>query len=289
MGRPRPVREVMALLGSNPLICCPLDASNPTKNYGSGGDFTLNGGGLVGARGASEFITRSAKFNATLEQSLYVQNFNTVDSKTFSFMVSFKPTSTTPDIRQIIYFDNGYFEMSYSYTSKNLYIKGKNTSGTTILDVTLNKSTIGTLNNNSLYLFSFDLSDVAKKNIYESTYLSNLAGFVTFTTYTDDFIDFTRAQCNIGAANSTNFVEGDMSILYFTTDYIDFSLESNRNLFVNQLGYPRDLTPLIADATIPTPLIYLPFDDTSNLGKNLGTGGDFTKVGTVTAGADFTI
>ena len=60
-------------------------------------------------------------------------------------------------------------------------------------------------------------------------------------------------------------------------------------MFVNQLGYPRDLTPLIADATIPTPLIYLPFDDTANLGKNNGTGGDFTINGSISQGADFAI
>ena len=77
--------------------------------------------------------------------------------------------------------------------------------------------------------------------------------------------------------------------MYFTTDYIDFSQESNRNLFVNQLGYPRDLSKEIEAGNIPKPLIYLPFDDTSNLGKNLGTGGDFTVIGNVTPGVDFTI
>ena len=57
--KPIPVRKAMETLGSNPLICMPIDASNPTKNYGSGGDFTLNGGGLLGARGMSEYIARS--------------------------------------------------------------------------------------------------------------------------------------------------------------------------------------------------------------------------------------
>jgi hypothetical protein len=33
----------------------------------------------------------------------------------------------------------------------------------------------------------------------------------------------------------------NMSNIYMTTDYIDFSQEANRNLFVNQLGYVRSL------------------------------------------------
>jgi hypothetical protein len=36
--RPIPVRKAMETLGSNPLICMPISADNPTKNYGSGGD-----------------------------------------------------------------------------------------------------------------------------------------------------------------------------------------------------------------------------------------------------------
>jgi hypothetical protein len=85
------------------------------------------------------------------------------------------------------------------------------------------------------------------------------------------------------------FWAGYIGSAYFTTDYIDFSEEANINLFVSQLGYPRDLQPLINDGIIPNPAIYLPFDDPDNLGKNNGTGGDFTVNGTVSVGQDFTI
>jgi len=89
-------------------------------------------------------------------------------------------------------------------------------------------------------------------------------------------------------ATPADFFDGDIGFTYFTTDYIDFSKEANRNLFVNQLGYPRDLQPLIDEGTIPNPLIYLDFADPDNLGNNKGTGGDFTINGTVTSGSDFT-
>jgi len=63
--KPIPVRTAMANLGSNPLICMPIDASSPTTNYGSGGNFVLNGGGLIGSRGASEYIGRTIVSDAS--------------------------------------------------------------------------------------------------------------------------------------------------------------------------------------------------------------------------------
>lgn len=85
--------------------------------------------------------------------------------------------------------------------------------------------------------------------------------------------------------NETEF-EWEISNIYFTDQYIDFSQEENRNKFVDQLGYPRDLKKAIDSGEIPEPLIYLPFDDPNNLWKNLGTGWDFTVNWTVTQGAD---
>ena len=63
--KPIPVRKAMETLGSNPLICMPIDASAPHINYGSGGDFVLNGGGLQGSRGASEYIGRTIVSDAS--------------------------------------------------------------------------------------------------------------------------------------------------------------------------------------------------------------------------------
>jgi hypothetical protein len=73
---------------------------------------------------------------------------------------------------------------------------------------------------------------------------------------------------------------------YLSDSYIDFSQESNRNLFIDQLGFPKNLQKQIDDGVIAEPLIYMPFDDTDALGTNNGTGGNFTVNGTVTAGAD---
>ena len=63
--KPIPVRKAMETLGSNPLICMPISADAPTLNYGSGGNFVLNGGGLQGSRGASEYIPRTIVSDAS--------------------------------------------------------------------------------------------------------------------------------------------------------------------------------------------------------------------------------
>ena len=100
-----------------------------------------------------------------------------------------------------------------------------------------------------------------------------------------------RIIFNIGCIGRTyngGYWDGDLGFLYFNNSYTDFSQEANRNKFVDQLGYPRDLTQQISDGDIPNPLIYMKFDDTAALGTNSGTGGNFTVNGTVTSGADFT-
>jgi hypothetical protein len=57
--------------GSAPLIYLPLYASSAGTNLGTGGDFTVNSGPYVGARGPSEFWADSAEFNGTTQ---YLQN-----------------------------------------------------------------------------------------------------------------------------------------------------------------------------------------------------------------------
>ncbi len=81
------------------------------------------------------------------------------------------------------------------------------------------------------------------------------------------------------------------SQLYVSTDiskYIDFSQEENRDLFVDQLGFPKDLDALINNGTIPKPLIYLPAKGSiDDIGNNSGTADDFTVVNAVVHGPDF--
>ncbi|NOQ31172.1 MAG: hypothetical protein GQ570_08630 [Helicobacteraceae bacterium] len=289
--KPIPVRTAMSTLGTNPLICMPIDASSPTKNYGSGGDFTLNGGGLVGARGASEYIARSADFGAVAKDGNLSKTtvLESSTPKTASVVIGFSDKSgTLSDIFLNFKNNDGVmqsFNLSFS-SGELIQCIVNNASNSQIMLV---QSSALTINSFHTVMLSFDLTNSANRSMYIDG-VSN----ATWSTYVDDTYSLTLSDrpCIGGYFNGTSFINGavtDIASIYFTTDYIDFSQESNRNLFVNQLGYPRNLQPLIDEGTIPNPLIYLPFDDTDNLGKNNGTGGDFTTVGTVTAGADFNI
>lgn len=74
--KPKPVRQVLEETGNTPLIAMPISADNPILNLGTGGNFTLNGGGLVGARGASEHIARGLAVDGTnyLTGSVFCQS-----------------------------------------------------------------------------------------------------------------------------------------------------------------------------------------------------------------------
>lgn len=62
--RPKPVRQVLDETSATPLIAMPISADNPGLNLGTGGNFTVNSGPFVGARGASEYWSRSAVVGA---------------------------------------------------------------------------------------------------------------------------------------------------------------------------------------------------------------------------------
>jgi len=287
--RPKPVRQVIAETGITPLIAMPLDASNAGKNYGTGGDFTANSAPYVGARGGSEFWARSMSGDGT---SGYLKSTNLVGlsaSKTITFMccaymdgsntdtiISLQSTGLTP---------NNFRVLSGANTIPNIDIIGSNSIGTIIL----NESWV-----NSMPAITNWATILLSINLETSTITLCINGVVkanTSPTLTNDSLNFNSLNAiYIGAEEMTSIVrqwwQGDLSCMYFTTDYIDFSQEVNRLKFVDGLGYPKDLKAQIDAGVIPNPLIYLPFDDSTNLGKNLGTGGDFSVVGAVTSGSD---
>ena len=94
-----------------------------------------------------------------------------------------------------------------------------------------------------------------------------------------------QGTTKIGGGSYGNF-DGDIGFVYLSRGYVDISQESNRNKFVDQLGYPKDLTPLIDAGDIPSPVVYMKLEDTAALGTNSGTGGDFTVSGSLVAGPD---
>jgi len=267
----------------------PIEASNAGLNLGTGGDFTVNSGPFVGARGGSEFWARSVLLDGT---NWFERNIATtaLDSKTFSLAVAIRSTgliahrnifsfkdSNFYDILQFKINNSDYLEV-YAYDPSNIQILRMDTSPTG------SNSFLTTAGLWDIILISADLSSTSAWSIYANG--NSVGRTLTYdTTASLNFSDISQ----IGVGNipqSTDEYRGDLAFCYFTTDYIDFSEETNRNLFVDQLGYPKDLTTAIEAGDIPTPLIYMTFDDPNDLGLNSGTGGDFTVNGTVTQGAD---
>tara|TARA_R110000851_G_scaffold231121_1_gene383993 strand:- start:1145 stop:3268 length:2124 start_codon:yes stop_codon:yes gene_type:complete len=269
--------------GSSPLIYLPLRADDAGNNLGTGGDFTVNSGPYVGARGASEFLARSVELNGTsqlLKRTSALTGAS--DSKVFSCSFFMRPDGTNGFTVISPAASGDAFRGQISVQGSGLRVSWYNSAGSSILDNSTPSSFVTT---GQLYhvLICVDMTDEAKSKVYIDGVDSN----ETWTKFTDDNLTFTADNMGIGARpNATPIVyfDGNIGFLYLSTEYIDFSQEANRLKFVDGLGYPVDLG---ADGSAPTgsqPLIYMNND--IHLGTNLGSGGDFTPINSPTAGAD---
>ena len=277
-GLPRSVRQVIEYTGNTPLIAMPIEASNAGLNLGTGGDFTVNSGPFVGARGASEFWARSAYGSTT--GGFSNSGLSIPSGKTFSavFASQYIGGNTAA-----LYFAIGdpvtQLALRLQNSATAMQIIAKNSSGSDII----NFGPSSGFSSWNVCHVCVDISGVNPSRYYingvSNTITPSINDDIYFGGITDTYL------ISNGTA-SFSFSNGYIHMCYFTTDYIDFSVEANRNLFVDQLGYPKDLTPAIEAGDIPNPLIYMKFDDPDALGTNSGTGGDFTVNGTVTQGAD---
>ena len=287
--RPKPVRQVISETGTTPLIAMPMRANDAGNNLGSGGDFTVNPTwpGKIGARGGSEFWARSVINSANTS---YLANLSPVVSGTSTkyTLVKYFYVGSSASGNQFLsfheYTGGGSIVFYFSNTNEiTLTVSGDNNGNSaTAFNIITLTSSISTNSWNKI-LISFDLTDTSKKHAYLNDI--DVTGRINFFNNYPIPIGDIDFFCLGEKAGSRNFLE-KYALAYEAASYIDFSQESNRNLFVDQLGYPKDLTPAIDAGDIAEPLIYMKFDDTSALGTNSGTGGNFTVNGTVTAGAD---
>lgn len=271
--------------GTPPLIYLPMYGNNAGKNYGTGGDFTVNSGPFPGARGPNEFWGNKADFDGSTGYLARTSALSGVsDGKTFSCSFFFTPDAI--NINQTLFaidkLSLNEIKLNISIDSNNaLKVIGKNSSNTEILSI---KSDNGNFTTNTQYAchVCIDLTDPSKRFIY----IQNNPRSLTVTTYTNDTIVFSEARATVGSRYTTLYTEllnGKLSEFYFTTEYIDFSQEANRLKFRDAFGNPVDLALQIAAGTLPNPAIYMRFDP-ANFGKNSGTGGDFVVNGTITDG-----
>ena len=275
--KPISVRKVIANTGVTPLIAMPLDASNAGKNYGSGGDFTANSAPYVGARGASETWQRTGKFDGLTTYLSSSGLTGITDTKTITLVGHVYKTAST--LYHLVGSTNSNVSISIN-ASNQLVITAKNTAGTTILSATVTTA-IANITWTSI-LLSIDLSNTSNRSVY----LNGVSASVTWTTYTNDTIDFTNASWVVGADVAFgNKFAGSMSLMMDNT-YIDFTSEVNRLKYIDGLSYPLSINEQVTKGIITKPALYLTFEDTSNLGLNSGYGGNLTVNGTLVVGAD---
>ena len=272
--------------GTPPLIYLPMYGNNAGKNYGTGGDFTVNSGPFAGARGPNEYWGNKADFDGSTGYLYRTSALNGVgDGKTFSMsfnvsldtllesvlVASFGKGQNNPG--QILINSSGYIYVLFHDSSNSTVCYGV---------VSTTKITTGSTFHVSACV---DLSNSSKRFIH----INGILQSVTWNNYSNTNINWSGYdKPHIGVNYSSSgarvaFLDGKLSEFYFTTDYIDFSQEANRLKFRDAFGNPVDLRPQIAAGTLPNPAIYMRFDP-SNFGKNDGTGGDFVVNGTITDG-----
>lgn len=267
-------------LGVQPLIYLPMYGNNAGKNYGSGGDFTVNSGPYTGARGPNEFWGNKADFDGSTGYLYRTSALSGVSNgKTFSASFWINPDSgiiETPIFNIDSASTSAVFKIAKD-SSGRIWVYATNSAGAVILDGYGSVLGGGVAN---FVQISIDLTNTAKRYVYFNGSVVSM----TWTTYTNDTIQLSNSVIRIGAyEDGSSFLDGKLSEFYFTTEYIDFSQEANRLKFRDAFGNPVSLG---ADGSTPTgtaPAIYMRFDPAS-FGTNSGAGGNFTVNGTITDG-----
>ena len=275
--KPVPLYKVIEDTGVTPVIAMPMMGKDVGNNLGSGGDFYVYSGRFTGARGGSEFWARTAYFNAQANTLFSRGTMTGVSSSTryLSHVFTFKaPNGGIDNQRPIIIKGN-----KYDLTIRADLIEASTYGSNKI--VALVKTSVTPFDGNPHTIFiTIDAMSLANSYLY---YDNDNTGSLSKQKDVNENIDIVG---NVEMFGNTGVFKGEVGMQYVTNSYINFTQEANRNKFIDQLGYPRDLTQQIEDGDIPNPLIYMKFDDTTALGTNSGTGGNFTVAGTVTAGAD---
>lgn len=262
--------------GTPPLIYLPMYGNNAGKNYGTGGDFTVNSGPFAGARGPNEYWGNWADFGAAAGDLVRSSALAGVsDGKTFSASFYVYLTSQQAEFFSIV--TSGNRRLIFGHDATNVRIYGYSSGGS----VVLNWHSGAALSLNTLHhiFISIDLSNSSKRSVY----IDGASVLGTWNQYSDTNIQLSANTVSFGNTYSYSEMQGKRGEFYFTTEYIDFSQEANRLKFRDAFGNPVDLRPQIAAGTLPNPAIYMRFDP-ANFGKNDGTGGDFVVNGTIADG-----
>lgn len=215
--------------------------------------------------GSNDYLARGADLSSN------------ADSKTFLLSGWFYFTDISTADRRIFQNTGSALHISVDFTNGKLLINAENAAGTQILVATVDTPVIATGAWTHIAI-AIDLANSSNRAVY----INNSAASVTWTTYTNDTIDFTVADHFIGATTG-----GGGKLAAYVADfylafgqYLDLSSSANRAKFRSG-GRPVYLG---ADGSKPTgtaPSIFLS-GQANAFATNKGTGGGFTTTGTLT-------
>jgi hypothetical protein len=164
--------------------------------------------------------------------------------------------------------DGGNFSIEIN-ASRQLVMWGHNAAFTEVFLATVT-SPLPAIQTFNHILVSVDLANSGNRHVY----INDAAATVTWTTYTNQEIDFTGGAHSIGALNNgTEKFKGRLAGLFLDYTYRDLSNSANRRLFIDSEGF------YVAPPT--TGILCVPFDDPSEPFRNDGTGGAFTQNGVI--------
>ena len=249
------------------------DADNAGTNSGTGGNFTLNGTVAQSGRVANQYNAAASIFDGVNAGDKLVRTSQLTgisDTKTGTFRFS---VNSFPDAGTIMCVSTdssvGTFALVRQTSAGALIITAKNASGTTIVEATLTGYSIK--DKWETHCITFDLTDTSKR----AWLVDGVATSPTWSTYTNDTIDYTRAESAIanqyGTGSGASGFKGTLSDLWFDNSYT-----ADLSVFYDTVtDKPKALG---ADGSTPTgssPKVYLPLRG-NDAGNNKGTGGDYT-------------
>ena len=212
--------------------------------------------------------TRLTASNRVGIEEIYVDTVSLLDTTPDYFEISTQPTgaangkvftlslwfkrANAPTSNEVLFAVQGRHLVTLKNVGDNLSIEFESEANADV--ILADTSTQFSDTNWHHLLVSCDVSDTAKRHAY----IDGVEETMTWTTYDNTEIDWTRASYSIGSeTGGATPYGGCMSEFYLALEYIDLSAASNLAKFINASGKPVDLG---SDGSTPTgnaPLFYL--------------------------------
>lgn len=271
-----------ALIALSPLAYFKMDdPATAHVNSGTGGNMSLNGTIARSGRGPNQFNAAYSDLDGSADYlSRTTSPTGIADGKAFTLAFTFNVDSLAATNYVMAFTDTGVVRVGvWLSTAGQINFDCRNASNTTILSA-VTAGTACVVGRNYTVVASIDLASASNRSVT----INGVAVSTTWTTYTNDSIDFAitaTPRYHIGASGAATpslYFNGRLGEVFFHTSYIDLSVAANLAKFVTGTGIDAKPADLGANGELPlatSPLIYLPMYG-NDAGRNPGIGGAFT-------------